>query len=99
MTKYIVKTTYLDGIHAGKEFYLIKGGYVRDNLDYIRQEDSYSLSACKAVCARYAKNNEINVRIEKQDREYAIAHGKTVSKYPIYNLEKYEPFAIETVDR
>lgn len=99
MTKYIVKTTYLDGIHAGKEYYLVKGGYVTDNLECVWQDMSYSLSACKAVCARYAKKNEIDVRIEKQDREYAIAHGKTVSKYPLYNLEKFEPFAIETVDR
>lgn len=99
MTKYIIKTTYLEGIHEGKVHYLKKGGYVVSNLDYVWQDDSYTLATAKAVCARYTKSNELNVRLEKKDREYAIAHGRNVSKYPIYDLEKYEPFAIETVDR
>lgn len=99
MTKYIIKVTYLEGIHEGKVHYLKKGGYVVSNLEYVWRDDSYTLATAKAVCARYAKNNELNVRIEKQDREYAVAKGRKVSNYPIYTLEKFEPFAIETVDQ
>ena len=100
MTKYIIKTTYLEGIHKGKEHYLNKGGYVVDeHLDHIWQEDAYTLAACKAVCTRKEKRNIEDVTFEKRYRERRIAEGKTVSKYPVYALEKYEPYAIETVDR
>lgn len=99
MTKYIIKVTYLEGQHAGKEYYLGKGGYVCPNLEYVWQNDSYTLPTCKSVCKRYTMQNEINNRVEKREREYRIAQGKPVSPYMIYDLQKFEPFAIETVDR
>lgn len=99
MTKYIIKTTYLEGEHEGKVHYLNKGGYVVDDLiDNIWQDESYTLSACKAACTRKAKSNKINRDIELRDRERRMAQGKPVSPYRIYYLEKFEPFAIETVD-
>lgn len=99
MTKYVIKATYLEGEHKGKEYFLNKGGYIIDNLDYVWQDSSYNLSACKAVCTRKEKRNTAEAIFEKRQRERKIAEGKTVSKYPIYEMMKYEPYAIETVDR
>lgn len=99
MTKYIIKATYLEGTHKGKEHFLCKGGYVIDNLDYVWQDSSYTLSACKAVCTRMEKTNAAEAIFEKKQRERRIAEGKNVSKYPIYVMTKFEPYAIETVDR
>lgn len=97
MTKYIIKVTYLEGKFEGQEYYLNKGGYVT-NPNSVWQEDSYTLAACKAVCARKEKTNTADVIFEKRMREKRIANGKPISKYPIYIMSKYEPFAIETVD-
>jgi len=99
MKKYIIKVTYLEGEHAGKSYFLMKGGYVVSNIEYVWKADSYTLPVCKAVCTRIKKANDLNVNIERRDREYAIAKGRTVSKYPIYTPEAYEPFEIETVDK
>jgi len=99
MTKYVIKATYLEGEHQGKEYFINKDGYIIDNLDYVWQDNSYTLSACKAVCTRKEKQNTAEVIVEKRERERRIAEGKTVSKYPLYIMTKYEPYAIETVDR
>lgn len=100
MTKYIIKVTYLEGIHKGKEHFLNKGGYVVDGrTDSVWQEDSYTLSTCKAVCTRKYKENTAEAIFEKRERERRIAEGKTVSKYPLYEMCSYEPYPIETVDR
>lgn len=99
MKKYIIKVTYLEGIHKGETYLLNKGGYVVDNPEYVWQDSSYTLSACKAVCTRYKKMNDRNVEIERRNREYAISKSRTVSKYAIYIPKVYDPFEIETVDR
>ena len=100
MTKYIIKETITEGDHAGKEYFLDKKGYVRlkSELDYIWQEDSYTLTACKAACTRKEKRNTAEVMLERRERERRIAEGKPVSHYTIYEMTKYEPYAIETVD-
>ena len=98
MTKYIVKLTITEGDHAGKIHYLDKRGYVRNNLDYIWQEDSYTLAGCKAACTRAEKKNTAEVIFERRERARRIAEGKPVSRYPLYEMTAYEPFAIETVD-
>ena len=99
MTKYVIKVTYLEGNHKGKEYFLDKGGYVIDNLDYVWQDSSYTLTACKAVCTRKEKSNTTEAIFEKMQRKRKIAEGKTVNPYPIYEMQKYEPYAIETVDK
>jgi hypothetical protein len=99
MKKYIIKATYLEGIHVGKTYYLNKQGYVITNLDSVWQDSSYTLSSCKAVCTRKEKINTAEAIFEKRTRERRIAEGKTVSPYPLYVMQKYEPFEIETVDR
>lgn len=98
MIKYVIKATYLEGEHKGKEYFLAKGGYVISNLDYVLQDSSYTLSNCKTICKRKEKTNTAEVIFEKRQRERRIAEGKTVSKYPIYEMQKFEPYAIETVD-
>lgn len=101
MAKYIIKETITEGDHAGKEYFLDKKGHVHlaSELDYIWQEDSYTLTACKAACTRKEKNNTAEVIFERRQRARAIAEGKPVSRYPIYEMATYEPYAIETVDR
>lgn len=101
MTKYIIKETIAEGDHAGKEYFLDKKGHVHlaSELDYIWQEDSYTLTACKAACTRKEKNNTAEAIFERRQRARAIAEGKPVSRYPIYEMATYEPYAIETVDR
>lgn len=94
MTRYLIKTTYLEGIHKGKEYYLEKGGYVGDP-KYAYMDNTYDEKACKMVCAKYSKSNKFNRDFEQRDRAERIAKGKTVSKYPIYYLESFEPFAVE----
>jgi hypothetical protein len=99
MKKYIIKVTYLEGAHEGKSYFLNKDGYVVDNLDYVWQDCSYTLSACKAVCTRKEKTNTAEAIFEKRERERRISEGKTVSKYPLYTMCSYEPYEIETVDK
>lgn len=100
MTKYIIKVTYLEGVHAGKVHYLDKTGYVVDDLlNNIWQEDAYTtFGRCKAVCTRKEEKNTAEAIFEKRQRERQIAEGKMVSKHPLYVMKKYEPYAIETVD-
>ena len=69
------------------------------NLDYVWQEESYTLSGCKTACARKEKVNTADALFEKKLRKRRIAEGKTVSKYPLYEMKKYEPYAVETVDK
>lgn len=98
MTKYVIKVTYLEGQHAGATYYLNKGGYVISNLDYVWQDDSYTERACKAVCTRKTKENKSEHEFELSKRNRLIAAGKTVSPYMLYELQSFEPFAVETVD-
>lgn len=98
MTKYVVKVTYLEGNHKGESYFLNKGGFVIPNLEYVWQDSSYTERACKAACTRLKKNNDLNRRLELQDRARMIENGRAVSPYMIYWLASYEPFAIETVD-
>lgn len=96
MTRYIIKGTYQSGIHAGKNFYLIRGGNVVDPENGVLIYDTYSLSTCKAVCAKKTKDNIWQHDFEKREREQREKEGKPqFLKYPLYELESYEPFAIE----
>ena len=99
MIKYIIKVTYLEGKHVGKEYFLNKQGYVVEKLDYIWQDSAYDLRACKAVCTRKTKENIAEGIFEMRQRERRIIEGKPVSPFRLYDRQKYEPFAIETVDR
>ena len=96
MTRYIIKGTYQSGIHAGKSFYLIRGGYFVDPEGAVLISDTYSLSTCKAICTKKAKDNLWHHEIEKLEREWCKKEGEPqFLKYPIYELQSFEPFAIE----
>lgn len=95
MTKYIIKATILEGEHKDEVFFLDKDGYVREADNYFNEDNTYTLSACKAACTRKYKNNCQNVNIEKRAREYREKNGKTNSTYDIYKMTSYEPFAVE----
>ena len=100
MTKYIIKTTYLEGPHEGKIHYINKHGFVLVDaaLDHIWSDDAYdTLATCKRVCTLRMKHIEVQRRIELEDRERRMQSGKPVNKYRLYYLEKYEPFAVETI--
>ena len=101
MTKYIIKTTYLEGPFEGKVNYLNKHGFVLHDaaLNNVWQDDAYdTIAACKCACTLRMKHIEVQRRIELKDRERRLQQGKPVNKYQLYYLERYEPFAIETVD-
>lgn len=98
MLKYIIKVTITEGEHAGEEYFLDKRGYVRERTDNIWQEDSYTLTACKAACTRKEKKNTAEVIFERRARARRIEEGKTVSKFPLYQMSTYVPYDIETVD-
>jgi hypothetical protein len=100
MTKYIIKTTYLEGPHEGKVSYVTKHGCVLIDaaLNHVWHDDAYDTeAACKRACTLRMKHIEVQRRIELKDRERRIQQGKPVSKYRLYYLERYEPFAIETL--
>lgn len=98
MKRYIIKGTYLEGCHTGREFYMIKGGYVTNNPDTVMVDDTYTEKACKSYCTRLTNDNEVSRRIELSDREKRIRDGKSVSKYPIYTLTKFEPMLVSVSD-
>ena len=98
MTKYIIKVTYLEGIHEGHSYLLDKDGYVRDQDNCYFEDETYTLRGCKTACTRKELTNNNEALYEARQRQKAIENGKTVSKYPLYNLCKYEPFAVEIIE-
>lgn len=99
MKKYIIKVTYMEGIHEGTSYLLNKEGYVVSNPECVWQDSSYTLSGCKAACTKKEKVQTAEAIFEKRTRARRIAEGKPVSKYPLYEIQKFEPFEIETVDK
>lgn len=97
MKGYIIKCTYTDGAHKGTEYFLSRGGYVIDPVNVCRDYTYASLSSCKAVCSRKAKDNNRDVLMERRDRERRLADGKSVSKYNIYDPETYEPYEVDVI--
>ncbi len=96
MKGYIIKVTYLDGRHKGKSYLMKKGGYITENYYHHFESDIYkTLGTAKSVCTRLFNNNERNRRIEDRDREYALAKGREVHDWYIYEHESYEPYEIE----
>ena len=94
MGKFIIKVTYLEGHHAGRVYFMEKGGYVCVDPERVHEDNAYTEKACKMVCTKYAKNNERDVRCETANREQRERVGKTNSKYRIYYPCKYEPYEV-----
>lgn len=96
MQRYLIKVTYLEGKHKGESYLMRKGGYVTDTSD-IQWEDTTYASCSRALrqCRRLASENALNVKIERQDRQYAIQKGRKIHDWNIYELESYEPYEVE----
>lgn len=96
MKRYLIKVTYLEGEHKGKSYLLRKGGYVTEKGNVEWEDTTYS-SYKRALwqCNRLEQQNELNIRIERRDRQYAIQMGRKFRDYNIYELESYEPYEVE----
>jgi hypothetical protein len=98
MTKYVIKVTYLEGIHEGRSYLLDKDGYVRNQDNCYWEDETYTLRGCKIACSRKELINNNEALYEAEQRRKAIEQGKKVSKYPLYTICKFEPFAVELMD-
>lgn len=77
--RYIIKCTYLDGRHAGEEYFLRKGGYVCE-ADSIHWEDTtYALPNAKAICTR------LNRQAARDEKRY----------HKLFSRCSYEPYQVQ----
>lgn len=77
--RYLIKATYLEGLHKGETYLLRKGGYVTDEDTYQDIEDTYSsLGVAKRICKKLAKDNEIDCKF-----------------YSFTFPESYEPYEVD----
>ena len=98
MKRYLIKVTYLDGEHAGTSYLLRKGGYVTDERNIEWKSTTYaSYNIALRQCKRLFDENELNIQIERRDREYAKKRGRYFRDWNIYNKESYEPYEVEAV--
>lgn len=97
MTRYIIKCTYTEGIHAGESYYLTKGGYVTDEKQCQWEDTTYKTKGiAQRVCNKMYKENELNRAIERADMEYAKKTGRKFHRtWCIYESETYEPYPVE----
>ena len=97
--RYIIKETYLSGIHAGESFYVDRHDFVVDLQPDFFTEDTYSLTGAKIACTRKLANNNINLKIERAERERREKEGKEqFLKYPLYEDMSFEPYEVNAVD-
>ena len=60
--RYLIKATYLEGPHAGKVYFLRKGGFVTDLYQYQWEDTTYSSrSTAQRFCTRRTKDNDWEV--------------------------------------
>ena len=99
-TGYILKTMYLDGVHAGKEYYMTKKGYVRPSDSIFWEDDCYkTLASAKAAAKRKIKKNIEEHERETRHDDYRRAQGQIVEEWgKIYDLESFVPYAIYYVE-
>lgn len=96
MKRYLIKVTYLDGDHKGESYLLRKGGYVTEEKDYQWDDTTYSTyNMALRQCKKLKTENNINIEIERREREWAKAKGSDSRKWNIYTLESYEPYEVE----
>lgn len=96
MKRFLIKVTYLDGLHKGEWYLMRKGGYVTQlDCPHFESETYATEAIVKRVCTRLYNNNELNRKLEDRDREYAKQKGREVHEWHIYEHESYEPYEIE----
>lgn len=98
-TGYIIKTTYTSGPHKGKEYYLLKGGYVTDLNNIHFDDDCYKSEAiCQRVCNNLFNRNEQDIKFERYNNEWRAKQGfKPFSKFNLYEHQTYEPVKVPVV--
>ena len=98
MAHYLIKKTYLDGPHAGKSYYLTKGGYVVDLDKTHFESDTYkTLGHAKRRCDQLYMDNFANIRWERFDEQLNIKKGLRPKKHFIYYEESYEPVEVDAI--
>ena len=95
MSGYLIKGTYLTGIHKGETYLLRKGGYVTDESQYQWGDTMYkSIGQALRICRKLKEENELDYAIERRNNEWAIAKGGKPKEFFIYELESYEPYMV-----
>ena len=99
MKGYLIKVTYTEGKHIGKETLIAKDGRVVDDFNFFWTEICYkSLATAKRACQRRYEENELNRKIERENEAVRIARGKGKKEFYIYVHESYEPVEVEMID-
>lgn len=96
MKGYVIKVTYMDGIHKGESYLLGKGTKVMSGImwsDYCYK----SIGIANRICKKWYEENELNKRIERENEKRRTAKGGEPKKWYIYESETYEPFEVEMV--
>lgn len=98
MTGWVIKTTYTDGIHKGRSYYMVKGGYCRsvETAEVWDDEAYLTESAAKRVCTMYVKNNARDIAFEKAEQEYRRRKGYKPMMH-MFDPEAYEPVQIKVL--
>lgn len=98
-TRYLIKVTCTEGVHAGYSYLLRKGGYVTDEGRIEWFDTTYATEGiAKRICRKLFEENELNRRIEEQDEAARIKRGFSPKGYRIYTAEKYEPYPVNAVE-
>ena len=96
MKRYLIKVTYLDGMHTGESCLMQKGGYVTDEGKWQTTDTTYcSYNMAMRQCRRLAKENDLDWELETRDRAKRLEMGMEVKDWRIYNHEAYEPYEVE----
>ena len=96
MTRYLIKGTYTEGIHAGKSFLLQKGGYVTDENSYQWEETTYaSERIARYRCKKLFEDNEVNRKLERERRAQKEKQGLENWDFFIYESQTYEPYPVD----
>lgn len=96
MKRYLIKVTYLDGIHAGTSYLMRKGGYIASNDARYEDEDTTykSYSIAMRQCRRLEAENEIDCRLEDERIQRRKNAGKKIDGFRVFYHESYEPFEV-----
>lgn len=95
MSRYLIKTTYLEGPHQGKSHLIRKGGYVTDEQTFQWNDTTYaSKSIVERWCKHFLEENEENRRIERSNEAWRIARGGKPCLFYLYFSKSYEPYEV-----
>lgn len=98
MKRFLIKVTYLEGIHKGTSYLMKKGGYVTDEDSIHWVEEAYKTEGiCKRVCKHLFEENELGKRSERMDEAIQMRKGKPAKSFYIYESQSFEPYEVDAV--